>query len=702
MKKTKKLKVVLIPAISCADDVPLASGLLKAYAETDPFLRESCEIVIFEHKGDFARVAREVPALKPDLLGFTVYGDIKRTLAAAAAVKKACGAQVAIGGTFVGVTDKERIFAGGTVDFSVLGEGEVTFSELLKAKLGRGKFSGIRGLTFSERGAVTVNPPRPPNAEIDSLPSPYLKGMFAGGSYGTVHIEASRGCTNACSYCSLPGKYREFKFERVADEIRAILRDFPDVRNLVTTDSDFLCNKEAVRLLKFIGAEFSAKGTAIEFQVNLRSMTDAHIRHLNNKNFNVRAGIQSMHIDTCGLVNRKMDFEKTKERLRALSVGAPNVKIGLSFIMGLPGDTLGKYTATLDWGLSLNASPCFFRLRVFPRSMLGRLSNDLGVKYQKNEPFYVTGTGSMSKKDMAAADELTKELALPASILSADKYFAFLFRYLCGRKGASPGFPRVELAKKINSLVRRDPRFAGLVKAVGKGREDNDWEMVNLHTLEPYRPQLIMALAKMAAVPGADGGFSGRFADFAVSRLQWDRLDGCRVGDIMTALTGGRQDSSALVVCSSNSHDFFRWRFHGGGMKVLVEEKFDTIRFRDPVEEVLNVDRVRIGAEFAPALARVKRRFDLAVILQVFGAVEPADRVNFLKAAGSRVAEGGQLVVIRNEPGYPEFGADWELTGGWNEYSDKKLAADLGKAGWRVTSATRNDTLTIVCARKTR
>ena len=26
----------------------------------------------------------------------------------------------------------------------------------------------------------------------------------------------------------------------------------------------------------------------------------------------------------------------------------------------------------------------------------------------------------------------------------------------------------------------------------------------------------------------------------------------------------------------------------------------------------------------------------------------------------------------------------------------------LGKAGWRVTSAARNDTLTIICARKTR
>jgi len=700
MKKTKKFKVVLIPAISCVEDVPLASGLLKAYADADPFLLASCEIVIFEHKGDFARVAREVPALKPDLLGFTVYGEYKRTLAAAASVKKACGAQVAVGGTLIPVIEKERIFGGGTVDFAVFGEGEVAFAELLKAKLGRGKFSDIKGLAFYSDGAVTVNPPRVLNPDLDSLPSPYLKGLFTGGPYAIAHVEASRGCKHACSYCSLPGTYRTFRFERFAAEIKAVLRDFPGVCNIIPTDSDFLCNKEAVRLLKFIGKEFIEEGKGIEFQINLNNLTDAHVRRLNNKNFNVRAGIQSMHADTCALVNRKMDLKKTEERLRALAVNAPNAKIGLSFIMGLPGDTLEKYKATLDWALSLHASPCFFRLRVFPRSMLSRRSRELGVTWQKNEPFFVTGTASMNKKAMRTADALTKEIALPASILSADKYFSFLFRYLCGPRHGVPGFPRVELCQKLNRLIRRDPRFAGLVKAAGKGHEDNDWEMVNLDVLEPYRIPLIQALVKTAAGMKKGGSFADRFAKFVISRHLWDRLDGCRVGDIMQALGGGRENPSALIICSANSHDFFKWRFRGGGMKVLIEEKFDTIRFSEPAEEMLNVDRARIGAEFPRALARSKRQFDLALILQVFSAVAPADRVKFLKAVAGRVAGNGQLFIMHTEPGYPEFGPDWELTGGWQEYSNKELAADLEKAGWRVTSSSCNGTLTMISAKK--
>ncbi|MDO8806655.1 MAG: radical SAM protein [Elusimicrobiota bacterium] len=700
MKKIKKFRVVLIPAVSCVEDVPLASGLLKAYAETDPFLRAGCEIVIFEHKGDFARVARAVTALKPDLVGFTVYGDLKRTLAAATAIKKACGAQVVVGGSFIGVIEKERIFAGGTVDFAVFGEGEITFAELLKAKLGRGMFSGIKGLAFAADGAVTVNPPRLLNPEIDGLPSPYLKGMFAGGSYAIAHIEASRGCIHACSYCSLPGTYRTFKFERVAAEIKAILRDFPGIRYILPTDSDFLYNKGAIRLLKFIGKELGAKGTGVELQVNLMNMTDAHIRHLNNKNFNVRAGIQSMHADTCKLVNRKMDLARTEDRLRALAVDAPNAKIGLSFIMGLPGDTLEKYKATLDWGLSLNASLSFFRLRVFPRSMLGRRSKELGVTAQKAEPFFVAGTASMNKEEMETADALTKELALPASVIAADKYFGFLFRYLCGPRGA-PGFPRVELGRKLDHLIRRDRRFAGLVKVVSKGPEDNSWEMMNLQTLEPYRIPLIRALAEMAAGREKDGGFAGRFAGFAVSRILWDRLDGCRAGDIMHALAGGREDNPALVICSANSHDFFKWRFQGGGTKVLIEEKFDNIQFCATPEETLNVGRARVGGDFPPTLARVKRQFGLAVILQVFSAVAPADRVNFLKAVRDRVTGNGQLFIIHTEPGYPEFGTDWELTGGWKEYSNKELAADLEKAGWLVTSTSCNEALTMICAKKT-
>ncbi|OIO04433.1 MAG: hypothetical protein AUJ51_01920 [Elusimicrobia bacterium CG1_02_56_21] len=695
MKKHKKLKIILVPASSYSDEVPLASGLLKAYAEQDSFLRPRVDIKIFDHGGDFGRVARELPAMKPDLAGFTVYGNLKTTLAAAARIKKSCGAKIIFGGTFLPAVEKENIFAGGAVDFAAMGEGELTFSELLKALLGRGSLSDVKGLVFRSGGDISVNPPRPLNPDINGLPSPYLKGVFTGNTYGTAHIEASRGCINACSYCSLPGTYRTFDADRFEAELKTILRDFPDIRCVYPTDSDFLHNKQSVKLLKLLSKELDGKGIAVELQINLMNMSDAHIRPLNDQNFNVRAGIQSTHADTCMLVNRKMDLETANARLRSLAADAPDSKIGLSFIMGLPGDTLEKYLGNLDWGLSVNSALSFFRLRVFPRSPLGRRAAELGVEYHKEEPFFVTATPSMGKKDMARADAATKELALPASVVSADKYFGFLFRRLCAADGGR--LPRVELCRKLNKVIRRDKRFSGLIKAAGAGHEDNDWEMVSLETLQPYRLALIRELAKTASGQ-VSKKFAGRFADFTAARLEWNALDGGRAADLITELCG-ESEARRLVVCSANSYDFSKWRLPGTASHIRIEEKLDQLRFRDMPKGLPRLDRSRLGFEFPKALAGMSKGFRQIFILQAFSAAAPSIRVALLKSLRSRAARNADIFLVYNSLGYPAFGPGWELTGGWHDYSEKRLKADLSAAGWKNPVSEGQQNLRVTRAR---
>ena len=700
----KKLRVVLVPAIGCAEHVPLASGLLKACAEADAFLSARAEITIFEHKGDFARVARDVPAMKPDLVGFSVYGSLKLTLAAAAAVKKACGARIAVGGTFISAVEKERVFAGTTVDYAVYGEGEIAFTGLLKALLGRGGLSGIPGLAFAGREGVTVNPPRAVNRELDKLPSPYLKKLFTGGPYGTAFIEASRGCKNACSYCTVYGAHRTFGFERVAAEVRAIIRDFPGFGVMFFTDPDFFYNKNGFRLLKLLTSELSGRMRGIvELPANLLTMSDAQIRLLNNKKISVGAGIQSIHAGVCSLVNRRLDLKKTEERLRYIAANAPNARVLLNFIMGLPGDTLEKYTATLDWGLARNATLSVSRLQVFPRTMLGRKAKTMGITAQKAEPFYALSTGSMSKDEMDAAAALTKDLAAPFGIISADKYFGLLFRHVCaGRKEPQRNL-RVELCRRLNSLIRRDRRFSGLMKAVGEKRtadfwQNNPWANTDFQTLEPYRLPLIAALAGATRSLRRDGDFADRFAGFAAARLLWNRLDGGRAAALARTMAGGRENASALVVCSANSRDFFKWRFSGGGLTVLIEEWFDNLQFQHTPQEALVIEKPRAAKYFPRAMARIKGRFSLAAILQVLDAVEPAGRVNFLKAVRSRVAAGGQLFIIRHPGGYPRFGADGELTGEWEEYPESRLSMDLKKAGWRIMPPLGGGALKIIRA----
>ena len=115
------------------------------------------------------------------------------------------------------------------VDFVVRGEGEETFSDLLRALETRGPLDRIPGLSFRENGGFRHNPPRPIRPlEDDSLRLPNRKARVLGG-YTLLGrpidaVETSRGCTFDCSFCSIIAmRGRNFHrrgFERVIADIR--------------------------------------------------------------------------------------------------------------------------------------------------------------------------------------------------------------------------------------------------------------------------------------------------------------------------------------------------------------------------------------------------------------------------------------------------------------------------------------------------
>jgi anaerobic magnesium-protoporphyrin IX monomethyl ester cyclase len=96
------------------------------------------------------------------------------------------------------------------VDFIVLGEGELTFTELIKNIPAADSDCTIPGLAYKKDGQIKTTGPRDHIADLDTLPMPgyhlmdlknptyYLHGM----GYRAVGISTSRGCGDHCSYCS--------------------------------------------------------------------------------------------------------------------------------------------------------------------------------------------------------------------------------------------------------------------------------------------------------------------------------------------------------------------------------------------------------------------------------------------------------------------------------------------------------------------
>jgi radical SAM superfamily enzyme YgiQ (UPF0313 family) len=113
-------------------------------------------------------------------------------------------------------------------DAAVLGEGEVTFLQLLRliaqnGTLAPGEISSIEGIAWRRGSEVIVNNRRPLISDMASIPFPRrdlwnikdkMKQLFSG-----------RGCPCRCHFCALPDThYRKFPIDYVLDELQE-LRD---------------------------------------------------------------------------------------------------------------------------------------------------------------------------------------------------------------------------------------------------------------------------------------------------------------------------------------------------------------------------------------------------------------------------------------------------------------------------------------------
>ena len=92
-------------------------------------------------------------------------------------------------------------------DYIVLGEGEVTFLELLNALKNKKDSAQVNGIAFLQNGQVVKTAPRELIENLDSLPVIHPDSFddnriynFSGIKY--LNIETSRGCQYNCSFCT--------------------------------------------------------------------------------------------------------------------------------------------------------------------------------------------------------------------------------------------------------------------------------------------------------------------------------------------------------------------------------------------------------------------------------------------------------------------------------------------------------------------
>lgn len=118
---------------------------------------------------------------------------------------------IVAGGVHPSLVPEETLRLCPEIDYIVVGEGEVTFHEFLKAFERRERdFSQIKGLAYLDEDRFAYTGDRELIEDLDSLPMPAyhlfdmynpLYGMASEGK-DTLHATFSRGCPCKCTFCS--------------------------------------------------------------------------------------------------------------------------------------------------------------------------------------------------------------------------------------------------------------------------------------------------------------------------------------------------------------------------------------------------------------------------------------------------------------------------------------------------------------------
>ncbi len=159
---------------------------------------------------------------------------------------------IVVGGPHPSVFPQEPVETG-VIDFSVIGEGEDTFIELIDVLEREKDVGNVHGICFRDNGEYKLTPQRKLIEDLDRIPFPAyhhtdVKKFFYPyrEKLPIVSIMSSRGCTFGCTFCNKSVFGRTIRFrshDNFIEEMTRMVDDFK-VREFIICDDIFTVNKK--------------------------------------------------------------------------------------------------------------------------------------------------------------------------------------------------------------------------------------------------------------------------------------------------------------------------------------------------------------------------------------------------------------------------------------------------------------------------
>ncbi len=214
---------------------------------------------------NFEETVNKVLEQKPKYVGITaVTISIYNALDLAKLIKrKNSGIKIIIGGAHITAAVEETVKRlGSFFDIAVLGEGEITIIELLKALNNGTALSKVKGIAYFDKNKLRITAPQEFIKDLDTLPFPawdmlpdlgkhYTPPAHTVKRFPAALLVSSRGCPGLCTFCDnkvFGRRLRCYSADYVLNMIKYLQKNY-GIKEVQFRDDNFLVFRD--RLIEF-------------------------------------------------------------------------------------------------------------------------------------------------------------------------------------------------------------------------------------------------------------------------------------------------------------------------------------------------------------------------------------------------------------------------------------------------------------------
>lgn len=249
------MKILLIPThLIHVRAIPLGLAYCASYLELHNHV-----VHIYDpppYKKD--TLIEHIRAFKPDIIGIScMTPTFNAACSIAQKIKSVCTIPIVFGGIHPTSVPRETLH-NKYIDYIVIGEGEITLTELVHALSQNQDVSSIKGIGYKDGSEIKINPARPLIENLDDVPLParelfplnwyFQRFMGIRGKWVKVtNMISSRGCPYNCTYCASKLLFsRKVRFnspEFVVKEMELLIKQYK-LDGVSFSDDTFSINKD--------------------------------------------------------------------------------------------------------------------------------------------------------------------------------------------------------------------------------------------------------------------------------------------------------------------------------------------------------------------------------------------------------------------------------------------------------------------------